>query len=548
MEKETVKAFNLEAAFKALDEIEIPQVAKNSKFKANRVNLRERFSAKAGHIALVEDYFDVSDTEELTAAQEEREAEIAKAKLARIEKIVDLEAETEEDILPSYVGKMIMQCPQCMTLFYKNEEDIEKAEDDPSIVNITEPCQHCGNMSGYNLIGKVGAVSEDELANFEAEEVAETDLDDDELDLDFTEEGTEEVDAEGTDEAGEAMEDDDEELDLDFDFKEEEEEESEEANESLHNSKFLNKIKDKNILKTEFESEHLTLNEAANAADNAFKKAFISKLAKDGKDAIAKTLNKFEFKKADTASVDKKAGIIYYTTEEETAKVITSALKPIAEDLADWYRKKFDKPASTTTQQAWEDELNGEMGKLTNRRKAHLEKKFAQQRDWEKRHPETLSEDAEVTDAEVDELLDTLWSEEQPTVRETEAALADINEKTEKLTAIDDLDEESFDKHLTEYLNKVYSNVCAFRSTNCTLRSNKLIVEGVIEFKSGNKKNTEFVFKETHRGLVGINEDFASSPAFKLMARAENKKLITEGLKYRYSIGENVVRGNTAKK
>ena len=38
-----------------------------------------------------------------------------------------IEAETEEDLLPSYVGKFIIQCPQCMTLFYKNEEDIEKS-------------------------------------------------------------------------------------------------------------------------------------------------------------------------------------------------------------------------------------------------------------------------------------------------------------------------------------------------------------------------------------------------------------------------------------
>jgi hypothetical protein len=58
------------------------------------------------------------------------------------------------------------------------------------------------------------------------------------------------------------------------------------------------------------------------------------------------------------------------------------------EDLADWYRKKFDKPASTATQQSWEDELNGEMGEISDKRRKHLEKKFAQQRDWEKRHAE----------------------------------------------------------------------------------------------------------------------------------------------------------------
>ena len=68
------------------------------------------------------------------------------------------------------------------------------------------------------------------------------------------------------------------------------------------------------------------------------------------------------------------------------------------EDLADWYRKKFDKPASIATQQAWEDELNGEMGEISDKRRKHLENKFAQQRDWEKRHAEDEEELEELFD------------------------------------------------------------------------------------------------------------------------------------------------------
>ena len=159
MKKESVNKFDLEAAFKALEEIEIPVV---KGIKPNRENLQEKFTKKSTTEALVEDYFDVNDQGDLEAAQEEREAEIAKAKLARIEKIVDLDAESEEDLLPSYVGKFIIQCPQCMTLFYKNQEDIEKSEENPEVVNINEVCQHCGNTSGYTLIGKVDNVGEEE--------------------------------------------------------------------------------------------------------------------------------------------------------------------------------------------------------------------------------------------------------------------------------------------------------------------------------------------------------------------------------------------------
>lgn len=210
MKKESVQKFDLEAAFKALNEVEIPVV---KGIRPNRENLQEKFNRKLASDILVEDYFDVGDSDELEQAQEEREAEIAKAKLARIEKIVDLEAETEEDLLPSYVGKFIMQCPQCMMLFYKNEEDIEKSEENPEVVNLNEPCQHCGNSSGYTLVGKVDTVGEDEAAQYDAEDFG----DENELDLNFDEEPAEETSGEETEEAGEdtaTEEGNEEELDL----------------------------------------------------------------------------------------------------------------------------------------------------------------------------------------------------------------------------------------------------------------------------------------------------------------------------------------------
>ena len=261
MEKESVKKFDLEAAFKALDEIEIPVAEKG--IRANRVDLKERFQHKSAHEELIEDYYDVSSGEDLTDAQEERKAEVAQAKLARIEKIVDLDADTAEDLLPSYVGKVIIQCPQCMTLFYKNPEDIEHSDENPDVVNINEICQHCGNASGYTLIGKVDSVSTDEADNYTEEPVGEKN----ELDLNF-EEPTKEVDAEGTGDGAKEMSDEDElsddelkELDLDLEEIPEEEPEDEKKEESLKLSKELKDAEDGSELKTENESKNLTLNE-----------------------------------------------------------------------------------------------------------------------------------------------------------------------------------------------------------------------------------------------------------------------------------------------
>ena len=163
MKKEQVTIFNLEDAFKALDELEIPKAERG--IKANKTDLVESFKDfnRSRTDLLMEDYYDIADSADLEEAKAEREAEVAKAKLARIEKIVDLEAESEEDLLPSYVGKMIIQCPQCMTLFYKDEADIVKSETDEETVNVAEACQHCGNDAGYTLIGKVEGIQEDDL-------------------------------------------------------------------------------------------------------------------------------------------------------------------------------------------------------------------------------------------------------------------------------------------------------------------------------------------------------------------------------------------------
>lgn len=296
MEKESVKKFDLEAAFKALDEIEIPQT---KGIKANRVDLKERFGHKPATETLVEDYYDVSSTEDLEDAKEERDGEIAKAKLARIEKIVDLNAETPEDLLPSYVGKVIMQCPQCMTLFYKNQEDIEPSDENPDVVNLNEPCQHCGNTSGYTLIGKVGAVTEDEADKYD-----EAPAEENELDLDFSD-GTEEVDAEGTGEGAEEMSDEeqeeessdetssDDDLDLDLNLDEvpEEEPEEEKKEESLNLSKEASENE------SEHKSENLTLNEEVDKdLDEKLKAhndyiAYLQQMIKQEEEALNKAEN-----------------------------------------------------------------------------------------------------------------------------------------------------------------------------------------------------------------------------------------------------------------
>ena len=59
--KESITKFDLEAAFKALDDIDIP-VARG--VKANKPALTEIFSRKSKFDALMEEYYDFLDVEE----------------------------------------------------------------------------------------------------------------------------------------------------------------------------------------------------------------------------------------------------------------------------------------------------------------------------------------------------------------------------------------------------------------------------------------------------------------------------------------------------
>lgn len=180
------------------------------------------------------------------------------------------ETSIEEPVVDEEPRQVICECDKCGALIIKDEADIV-VDEETDLVNIEDECQFCEEAKGFKIVGVVAPY---EVVESPIEEPAIEEADD-------------------------------------------------QVEESLNNSELLKEIEKTNELKTEHESEYLTLNEEADIVD---------------------------------------------------------------EDLADVARKVFDKPASTKTQQRWEDELNGEMGEISDKRRAHLEKKFAQQRDWEARH------------------------------------------------------------------------------------------------------------------------------------------------------------------
>lgn len=106
---------------------------------------------------------------------------------------------------------------------------------------------------------------------------------------------------------------------------------------------------------------------------------------------------------------------------------------------------------------------------------------------------------------------------------------------------IDDFDEESFDELGEAFLKKSYSNVEGYHTTSATATGNKLVIEGVIKFKSGNEKPTSFILesrditKSGRSRFIGENRQLCNAKkAFSVRGQIKEGRFISESLNYDY--------------
>lgn len=105
--------------------------------------------------------------------------------------VIDPEAETEDELQDTYIGKVILHCPVCNSMIYKDLEDIVK-DDVEELVNIGEECPYCYTSEGFKIIGIVSPfeeTSEKEEQEDEEEDPAEEENEPEEqVDEELTEE------------------------------------------------------------------------------------------------------------------------------------------------------------------------------------------------------------------------------------------------------------------------------------------------------------------------------------------------------------------------
>ena len=91
--------------------------------------------------------------------------------------VIDLEAETEDDLQDSYVGKVILDCSVCHSKLYKNKDEVT-LDEEGTLANVGEECPYCYTSDGFKVIGEVSSFNNETV---EDEETIEDETDEDEV-------------------------------------------------------------------------------------------------------------------------------------------------------------------------------------------------------------------------------------------------------------------------------------------------------------------------------------------------------------------------------
>lgn len=91
--------------------------------------------------------------------------------------VIDLEAETEDDLQDSYVGKVILDCSVCHSKLYKNKDEVT-LDEEGTLANVGEECPYCYTSDGFKVIGEVSSFNNETVEN---EETIEDETTEDEV-------------------------------------------------------------------------------------------------------------------------------------------------------------------------------------------------------------------------------------------------------------------------------------------------------------------------------------------------------------------------------
>lgn len=530
--------------------------------------------------ALNEETFSVSDKglEEFTEFRDTDEVD-------EFIDVVDMEAETEADLKDSYIGMVILDCGICHSKQYVDADEVI-IDDDAELANVGSPCPYCENGDGFKVIGQIKPFGD-----------AQSDEDDDEDDEKDNEEHEESAVEEGLKRTkkGEA----EEYKKVTFaDVKKGDFVMDHPNDESAKPEKVIKIERDGDDIDLIFRNGNWS--GSANTtcfvfakADMKTRRANAKQYAKGSQDDYdwlsdengaymkrkqqnesIKELGSRPRRKSMQEAVNNSDILAYkdelqkhlegYDFDLESFKVGSTADGDLTVDVSwgDWKHGHIrmdrlvtnffkDKGLSVTVDEDVTEDDDSDTYSSIHTYTLSSDRKSMQEAvnnvnvetddsivnvSTDENGKVTVSTEPVNAVATGDEVLAPI----EPTTRdEIESNVADGEEIEIDLQ---DFEEDSFNEIGEQYLKKVYENVNSFKTSKVSSINNRLIIEGVISFKSGSNKKTRFVFESneaTKSGMIrfrGKNEQITpSKKAFTLTGRVHNGTFLSEKLNYNYS-------------
>ena len=477
--------------------------------------------------------------------------------------IIDPDANSEDELSDSYVGKVVLDCSVCHSKIYKDPSEIVIDEVE-ELANVGEECPYCYTADGFKVLGQIAPFSadvkptEDEVAEEEADDVVEDCKEDDE---------------------------DDKDDDEDDDFLEALSEKMSQMNEAEMSDEDK---RDNQILRNIYDKTQRRANAALTPEEQAvldkyglYRSTGNKEIIKPGKDAFhaSSVTSPPRYFKGGVDVHDDKVNLA------DRARKISDR-QPIRDfvnsgdynfydttydhdpkgDYKNTFQRKMNRAHSAQMQQPMQDmkrlisTRNYEQGRLDKadanykdaiaKAKSDYEKRMKSAEDSLASTKKYASKSVNDANAEIDRMLKRGKKEDmEESLEKVEVSTEDSNtvitndsvtntvsvttttnddgegilvplsdENAEEIAAsteeteevpeednfiADDFDEESFDELGEAYLKKVYENIDAFKTTNVSSCGKKLAVEGLITFKSGNTKPTHFIFEQKAQNKKG---------------------------------------------
>lgn len=533
------------------------------------MNLTEAFKALN---ALNEDTFSVSDDGIAKLAEFQDNDDLTDEV-----RVIDPDAETEDELLDSYVGKVILDCEVCHSKLYKDAADVELNEDG-TLANVSMECPYCYSTDGYKILGQVAEYSEEPAAE-------ETNSDDAE------EKVTESLNESWASDVEEAMDSGDEYFmdDLYSEFADKAfalvEKQgftdvfAEPSTQMGQGGDFFWANKDGVSYRGsyDFETEQEAFWEAAGSAQTraqaiqncakVYAQIILSSLKPDDEEELEEGIfgfgKKSKSKPAAGSRSSKESQVTISVYDENGTKQFSNTFKELPGKMgaveqfneliksngvlrayksspkkSDWsYERKSNPPSPYDTDKYFNSAakiIREALDESVNNVNVETDDSTVSINTDDSGRV-TVTTEPKSAPAEGDEFL-------APIDDETQAQIEAGNPETEMDVDIDTFDEGAFDELGESFFKGTYDNVKGYKTTNISEDVNGLLlVEGVITFDSGARKATQFVFEGkdiTRKGkarLVGENLQLTKGKkAFTLSGQISNGHFIAESFNYNF--------------